>query len=268
MSALDVPGARLHYEVRGSGPLVILVPGATGTAASFAGLAERLAEHVTALTYDRRGFSASTPAEGPGPDRLDTDADDVHRLTTHLGAETARVFGASSGAIVALHALACHPQTIAEALAFEPPLVRALPDAQRWLDVFTTTYELYQRHGIPGAMAHFREHAFPDIDRQLMQRAHQAAGADDATRADAVHWFEHELRQYPATDPGRLGLTSLASRITLLAGRESRGHPAGMATYVLGRTLDRPVVETPGGHLGHLSHPDEFADVLLGTLRR
>jgi acetyltransferase/esterase len=35
MSILEVPGAQLYFETHGSGPLLLLVPGATGSADSF-----------------------------------------------------------------------------------------------------------------------------------------------------------------------------------------------------------------------------------------
>ena len=35
MSILDVPGARLYYETHGSGPLLLMVPGAAGQADPF-----------------------------------------------------------------------------------------------------------------------------------------------------------------------------------------------------------------------------------------
>jgi pimeloyl-ACP methyl ester carboxylesterase len=59
MSILEVPGARLHYETRGSGPLMLMVPGASGEAGIFKQVTEHLAAHYTVLTYDRRGFSRS-----------------------------------------------------------------------------------------------------------------------------------------------------------------------------------------------------------------
>jgi uncharacterized protein (DUF1800 family) len=48
---LEVPGARLYYEVRGKGPLVVLV-GAPMDATSFAPLADLLADDYTVLTID------------------------------------------------------------------------------------------------------------------------------------------------------------------------------------------------------------------------
>jgi len=34
MSTLDVPGAQLYYETHGSGPLMIMIPGALATPTS------------------------------------------------------------------------------------------------------------------------------------------------------------------------------------------------------------------------------------------
>ncbi|MGW0072410.1 alpha/beta hydrolase, partial [Streptosporangium sandarakinum] len=35
---LQVPGARLHYEIRGTGPLLLMIPGAPADAGALAGL--------------------------------------------------------------------------------------------------------------------------------------------------------------------------------------------------------------------------------------
>src|SRR4051812_11714694 len=110
MTFLDVPGARLHYETDGTGPLIVMVPGASGAADPFRAVAGHLAARHTVALYDRRGFSRSR-LDGPQDHdrRLQTDADDVRRLIEHLGVEPATVFGASSGAVVALEVLARHP---------------------------------------------------------------------------------------------------------------------------------------------------------------
>ena len=59
MSTFDVPGAQLYYETRGSGPLMLMIPGANGDADAFGMVADRLAARHTVVTYDRRGFSRS-----------------------------------------------------------------------------------------------------------------------------------------------------------------------------------------------------------------
>ncbi len=266
MPTLDVSGATLHYETQGNGPILILVPGASGTGASLIPFAAHLAEYATVVTFDRRGFSRSTLHDPQPPNRLDADADDVRRLIDHLAPPVATVYGASSGAIVALHSLTRHPDAIACILAFEPPAVTLLPHSQRWLDTFAGTYDLYRQSGPAAALTSFRDTAFPEVDRQLMQRTHQAVTSDDTALANAVHWFEHELRQYPAVHLDTATISEHSARVRLLGGRASHGYPAYESTLALARAIGIEVTETPGGHLGHLVHPGEVAAALQAAL--
>jgi pimeloyl-ACP methyl ester carboxylesterase len=260
VSSLDVPGARLYYETYGNGPLMVMIPGANGVADGFRMVAEQLAPHYTVLIYDRRGFSRSQ-LDGPQDydRRLETDADDVRRLIEHVGDEPATVFGASSGAIVALTVLARHPSSVRTLIPFEPPAVRLLPDGQKWLDFFTEVYNLYRRSGIEPALTKFREHAFPASDRQVMAHAPR-------NDANATYWFERELRQYPAVDLDLDRLVEHADRIVLAVGRVGAGYPAHDVNAELGKKLGRAVVELPGGHVGAIAHPAEFARELVLAL--
>jgi pimeloyl-ACP methyl ester carboxylesterase len=260
MSVLDVPGARLYYETHGSGPLLVMVPGANGTADVFRMVTEHLAARYTVVIYDRRGFSRSL-LDGPQDydRRLETDADDVRRLIAHLGDEPAIVFGASSGAIVALALLTHHPSVVRTIVPFEPPVMRYLPDGQKWLDLFSEDYDLYRESGVDSALALFREHAFPVSDQQVMARAPR-------NDANAAYWFEHELRQYPAVELDLDALKAQADRIVLAAGREGAGYPAHDVVAELGNVLGRDVIELPGGHVGCVAHPAEFARELSQRL--
>jgi acetyltransferase/esterase len=200
MSILEVPGARLYYETHGSGPVMLMVPGATGAANIFQRVTEDLAAHYTVVTYDRRGFSRS-PLDGPQDydHRLATDADDVRRLIEHVSDEPATVFGASSGGVVVLAVLTHHPAVVRTLVPFEPPAVRQLPDGQQWVDFFFEVYGLYRQSGMEPAFMKFREHAFVESDRQFMARPIDPKNGE-SIRANATYWFEHELRQYPAVD--------------------------------------------------------------------
>jgi pimeloyl-ACP methyl ester carboxylesterase len=56
---LQVPGATLYYEVSGSGPMLLLIPGGPADAGVFADLAGFLADRYTVVAYDPRGNSRS-----------------------------------------------------------------------------------------------------------------------------------------------------------------------------------------------------------------
>src|SRR4029077_786481 len=122
---LDVPGARLYYEVRGTGPLVVLA-GAPMDAASFAPLADSLAGDYAVLTTDPRGINRS-PVDDPGQDSTpQMRADDLSRLLAHVDAGPAVVLGSSGGAVSALALVQAHPELVRVAVAHEPPLIELL----------------------------------------------------------------------------------------------------------------------------------------------
>jgi pimeloyl-ACP methyl ester carboxylesterase len=243
-----------------------MAPGAGGTADSFRKVAEHLAPHFTVVLYDRRGFSRSH-LTGPPHDarRLDTDAEDLRQLIEHLGGEPAVVFGASSGALVALHLLARHPRVVHTLVPFEPPAVRLLPQGQHWVDFFHSVYDLYRSAGPEPALTRFRTETFAEDDRLAMANAMDMHRNEQA-QANAVHWFEHELRQYPTVELDLAALTVHADRIVLAAGRESHGYPAREATVELSHRLGRAVHDLPGGHIGCVTQPAAFATELVQAI--
>jgi len=266
MTSLEVPGARLYYESAGKGPPLVMIPGANGDADVFKPVGEPLARHYTVITYDRRGFSRSRLL---GPQdyrcRLETDADDVRRLIEHLSDEPATVFGASSGALVAFEVLIRHPWVVDTLVAFEPPAVKQLPDGQIWIDFFSGVYTLWHQSGPGPALERFRGEAFAEADRMVMARARESGKGPQAA-ANAAYWFEHELRQYPAVELDLGGLRPHSERIVLAVGRDSVGYPCHRVNAALAERLGRDLVELPGGHVGFVAHPDEFARELLAAL--
>jgi pimeloyl-ACP methyl ester carboxylesterase len=261
MSILEVPGTRLYYETHGRGPLLLLIPGASGTVGGFS-VVEHFAAHYTVLTYDRRGFSRSQ-LDGPQDYvcRLETDADDARRLIEHLSDDPAIIFGASSGGIIALEVLIRQPSVVRTLVPFEPPAMMLLPDGQQWVDFFYRVYDLYRASGVEPALKVFRQQAFAETDRQVMAQTRDPMHSGQV-RANASYWFEHELRQYPAAALDLDALKTHAARIIPAVGRESRGYPCYEATVALGEKLEREVMDLPGGHVGFLAHPAAFAQAL------
>lgn len=267
MSFLDVPGARLYYETHGRGPLMVLVPGASGTVKFGGVFTTEMAAVYTMVTYDRRGFSRSHLT---GPQdyarRLETDADDVRRLIEHLSDEPAMIFGSSSGGIVALEVLTRYPTVVRTLVPHEPPAVRLLPDGQEWVDFFFNVYDLYRQSGTEPAVKTFRERAFAESDLQAM--GHDAGAQSDPILVNQTYWFERELRQYPPVELDLDALKARADRIVLVGGRESHGYPAYEVNVELGKQLGRELIELPGGHIGFVSQPAEFAREFLQALER
>jgi pimeloyl-ACP methyl ester carboxylesterase len=259
-----VPGARLHVEARGAGPLLLLIVGGNGDPASYAGIAPRLAGRHTVLSWARRGFVRS-PLDGPPPataGRIAADVADAAALIRGHG-DAADVFGSSAGAIVALELVARHPELVRTAVVHEPPILDLLDDPQEWHDRFAAIAATYRDHGMQQAMAEFaaavglgplasptpRSELAPLLDRMAENRR---------------FWFAHEFRQYPAHPVDFDALAPVAGKIVPAAGVDSRDRGAMpyLPTVALARRLGRALTELPGGHVGYVAHPEAFADVL------
>ncbi|MER7575124.1 alpha/beta hydrolase [Streptomyces sp. NPDC126514] len=111
-------GTTIAYEQQGSGPAVVLVGGAFMTRGDFTDLATLLAEHCTVITYDRRGRGDS--GDSPEYD-VQREIEDLDALIEHVGGEV-MVFGMSSGAVLALEAVA-RGSAVSRLAVYEPPFI-------------------------------------------------------------------------------------------------------------------------------------------------
>ena len=113
-------GARIGYLRRGTGPGLILVQGAMGTAYNYNDLATALAADFTVYTPDRRGRGMSPQPYHDGPD-IARDVEDLDAMLAE--ADTAYVYGLSSGAMITLEAARTLPR-VTRAAVYEPPFYR------------------------------------------------------------------------------------------------------------------------------------------------
>jgi len=260
-----VPAARLYTETRGAGPLLLFVVGGNGDPAVFSCVADRLAGHFTVVTYARRGF-VSSPVDGPVDDanRIATDVEDAVALIARHGGGPARVFGTSSGAIVALDLVTRRPELVSTVVVHEPPILELLDDPDAWAGQLAGVFATYETSGLWPAMAQFshvvglgRPTALPPGADSASEIAAMRARAED----NMAFWMEHEFRQYPAYHPDLDALAAVAEKIVPAGGRHSRanGSMPFLPVIALAGRIGRDVAEFPGGHLGYAQHPDEFA---------
>jgi pimeloyl-ACP methyl ester carboxylesterase len=99
MPELERPdGARIHYEVRGEGPLVVMSLGFASTPATYEGLIADLGRDHRVLTWHPRGCGKSS---ADGPFDIPTDADDLLALIHGVG-PPAIAYGAGHGVDVSI----------------------------------------------------------------------------------------------------------------------------------------------------------------------
>ncbi|MFG2888588.1 alpha/beta fold hydrolase [Streptomyces sp. NPDC048248] len=269
---LRVDGATLHHVVRGRGPLLLLIPGGAGGAASFDGIADDLAAEYTVATYDPRGMSRSTLDDPEAEQRVAEHATDALRILDLLSpGEPARVCGISSGAITALHLLTAHPERVERLVAHEPPVVEVLPDAAEHRALLARVQEAFRTQGLMPATAVFAaglkkegDTVEPEAARKLPP---QAAARAESTMANLPYFVGRIVPRFMSYAPDIHRLQALSDRLVLAGGQDSRGELPYRSAAFLADLLGTELLHFPGGHTGLTTHPVEFAELLRKALR-
>lgn len=106
---VTVDGLRVHVQVAGTGPDLVLIHGASGNLRDFSfGLMDRLTPHYRVLAFDRPGLGYSDPLPG-GEASVAAQADVLRKAAAQLGATRPILMGQSFGGTVALAWALNHP---------------------------------------------------------------------------------------------------------------------------------------------------------------
>jgi pimeloyl-ACP methyl ester carboxylesterase len=253
-STLRVPDAELHYELRGTGPLVVLV-GAPMDARPFTGLAELLASDHLVLTTDPRGINRSR-LDDPNTDAtLDQRADDLARLIRH----------ADAGPAVVLALTQAHPDLVDTVIAHEPPLNELLPEREEMRAGFEQVMATHVAGDAPGAWRLFLKLANLQIPDEV---AEQMFGGERSAQDIADDHFQHAHMMRPtlAWLPDVAALKAAPSRIMIGIGDQSAGQFCDRTSRILAEQLGIEPTMFPGGHIGFADDPAAFAARLRAAL--
>jgi 3-oxoadipate enol-lactonase len=141
----DVNGARIAYDVSGSGPPVLLLHAGIGDRRMWDAQVPAFAEHFTVIRFDARGFG-----ETRKPDAAFAPYADAIGLLDHLEISRAHVVGVSMGSQTAIEAAIAAPERVSALVAVAArtgtPVSPALRAGWERVD------ELYEAGDIAGAV--------------------------------------------------------------------------------------------------------------------
>jgi pimeloyl-ACP methyl ester carboxylesterase len=281
---LDVPGGRLYYEVRGSGPLLMVI-GQPMTSAPFAPLAEVLAEDHTVVTYDPHGLGESTTDDPSFDVTPEIQADGLAHIVDAVGGRTAHVFGSSGGAVTALALAARHPGKVGTVITHEPPVCELLPDAPHVRKAVDNAVDAYREYGSGAGWGKFVSlvmHDGPVTEAGPAPAtwsppgasAENAENSGDGSvpeasvkqQADDELFFLHMLKPFTRYEPPVEVLRSAAPRVVVAIGGTSGAEIARRSAEALAERLGTPPAVFPGDHGGFMADPVAFAVTIRQVL--
>ncbi|MCY8035281.1 alpha/beta fold hydrolase [Bacillus sonorensis] len=260
---LRVPGASLYYEMRGTGPVLLMIHGGNGDADSYP-IASLLSDRYTVVTYDRRGHSRSR-LENPNEScRISVHSDDAHRLLASLTDKPAFVFGCSSGAVIGVDLAIHHPEQIRGLVAHEPPIPQLLSGSDRILGIksLKNLENHYQQNGLP-ALEEFAQ----AMGITASAQPKRPAARMEQLMANIDYFIRSEvpaLREY-RPDLNRLRASSMVA--VPAGGIDSKGFLPYRYAQALAEHVGTGVADFPGNHVGCSLYPKEFAEKLDEVLQ-
>jgi pimeloyl-ACP methyl ester carboxylesterase len=256
-------GARLYYEMQGTGQSVLFIAGSTGDAGNFTRAADLLADEFTVVTYDRRGNSRSERPAGWTATSVPEQADDAAGLIQALGLEPAVVFGASAGGPIALDLMIRHPRLVRVGILQEPSIFSVLPDpmaalAQRRALVEEALRTKGPRGAVETLMRYLNDDSVlaaipPDVLGRMLDNADTIIGIESPGFA----------RWQPRTED----LAALRMPVVLMIARDTMPVYRQVMDW-LATQLNVEPITVPGRHAFYYYRPQDLADVLRPILRR
>ena len=257
---VDVNGARIAYDVAGSGPPVLLLHAGIGDRRMWDAQVPAFAEHFTVIRFDARGFGETRKPDAPFAPYADAIA-----LLDHLGISRAHFVGVSMGSQTAIEAAIAAPDRVAALVAVAArtgtPVSSALRAGWERVD------ELYEAGDIAGAVEYELRMwvVGPDrepheVDSQMRERVREMNAAL-FTRDDV------DGEEIPLDPPAAERLAEITAPTLIVYGDKDvmdvRQAAAPLAAAIPGARL---AVIPDAAHLPQMERPEVFNEIVLGFL--
>ena len=257
---MDAP--RLHLDVDGSGPTVVLAHGFGGSARNFGPQMRVLKDHYRVVRYDARGHARSeAPAEVAAYTPA-TFVDDMRRVLDEVGAGSAVAGGLSMGAGIALRFAFAYPTRVRGLVLCAFPA--GADDPEGFAGKALAFADTIEREGLEAAGEGYVWGPNTRLDRNAVRFVrqgfleHPAHGLALALRGVIAH--------QPAVAAMRADLARIACPVLVVVGAEDG--PSLRACHALADAIPQArLVLVPGaGHVVNLQKPDEVSAAMRAFL--
>jgi pimeloyl-ACP methyl ester carboxylesterase len=149
MPTIDRNGSKIHYEVHGSGPPLILTHGYSSTSAMWQGQIEALSKRHRLILWDMRGHGQSDYPDDTAAYSEALTVGDIAALLDEVGAAKAIVGGLSLGGYMSLAFYRAHPERVSALLIVDTGPGFKKDDAREaWNKRAHDTADRFEQHGL------------------------------------------------------------------------------------------------------------------------
>ena len=249
MPTLDRDGVKIHYEVHGDGPALLLTHGFSSTGQMWAGQVEPFSKHFKVITWDMRGHGATDYPADPAAYSEEATVADMAALLDAVGAKTAIIGGLSLGGYMSLAFHRAHPERTRALLIIDTGPGYKNDEARAgWNANAAKTADRFDRDGL-GRLA------TGSVETRTV-RHRDATGLAHAARGMLAQRDARVIESLP-----RIAVPSL-----VVVGADDAPFIAAsgyMAAKIPGATL---VTIPDAGHAANIDQPEAFNAAVLGFL--
>jgi pimeloyl-ACP methyl ester carboxylesterase len=250
MAKLDRGGVKIHYEMHGSGPTLLLSHGYSSTARMWDGQVAALKDRYQVIVWDMRGHGES---DYPADQTLYSEAltvGDMKALLDHVGAEKAIVAGLSLGGYMSLAFHASHPERVRALMLFDTgPGFKKDEARAKWNETAHQRAARFDKEGLA---------ALNSSDEVRLTQHRDASGLAGAARGMLAQQNDRVIQS----------LDKIAAPTLVLVGANDTGFLAA-TDYMAAKIKQAIKVVIPdAGHAANLHQPVRFNQAVEAFLAR
>ena len=248
----------LSYQQQGSGTPLVLIHGMATDHRLWQPQLDAFAANYRVISYDLRGFGASSRPTEPY-----TAEDDLAALLDHLKIDSAHILGLSLGSSIATRFALNHPARC-QSLIAAGPVLQGFDDAKDFMAGLKQVWAAAKEQGVDAARQLWLE--LPLFSGLTQSSTYGQLGLQMIDDYDGWHWLNRDPETWPDVMPaGRLAEISCPTLIisgdSELPGLQRAG--AFMQAHI---PSAQSVTISHAGHMVNLEQPDLFNEALLNFL--
>jgi pimeloyl-ACP methyl ester carboxylesterase len=250
ISKLDRDGVKIHYEVHGKGPTILLSHGYSSTSRMWDGQVAALKDRYQVIVWDMRGHGESDYPKDPALYSEGLTIGDMRALLDVVGADKAIVAGLSLGGYMSLAFHASHPNRVRALMLFDTgPGFKKDEARAKWNETANKRAADFDARGLA---------ALNSSDEVKLVRHRDAKGLAGAARGMLAQKTDRVIQS----------LVKIAVPTLVLVGANDTNFLAAtdyMAAKIKGATK---VVIPDAGHAANLHQPARFNQAVEAFLAK